>query len=104
MSRHSRALEAYKAILMEPLKPGEAKFTPSPSEHLKDKKWSKELRLMWPDYRRVVITDTRFYSEKKKWCEDFANFYWVAGNQTHWHFSDHKSAVAFKLSFGGNIE
>ena len=101
--RIKEAMAAYKAIISRPLDDGEDGWSPPPSDFLRDKKWSKELRWMWPEYTSVKVGDTRFYVEKKKWCAENAQFYWVAGNQNVWYISNRNSAVLFKLSFGGEV-
>ena len=102
--RWVEAKEAYKAILIAPKRDDEDGWSPPPSDAMKDKKWSRELRTMWPEYRSVRLHDTRFYSEKQKWCRENAQFYWVANNQQMWYFSDLNTALLFKLTFGGSVE
>ena len=103
-TRWQRAKEAYKAILCAPREPNEDGWTPPPSDSIRDKKWSRELRAMWPNYAGVRVDDTRFYSEKIKWCNANAQFYWAANNQQMWYFSEKSAALLFKLTFGGSIE
>lgn len=101
--RYKRALEAYKSIMLEPRAPDENAFCPPPNSALRDKKWSKELRTMWLDCHSVRLQDDRFYSEKFAWCKENSQFFWVAGNQRMWYFSDKNAALLFKLTFGGDI-
>ncbi|MNK56480.1 hypothetical protein D3C87_755210 [compost metagenome] len=103
--RWKEAMAAYKAVICAPKREGEDGWSPPPtSEQWRDKKWSRELRKMWPEYTSIRLEDIRFYSDKSKWCKENAQFYWVAGNQQMWYFSDRNSALLFKLSFGGNVE
>lgn len=104
-ARFARAMEAFKSVMTEPKLEGEDGWTPPPSDtQWRDKKWSRELRKMWPGYTSIRLENTKFYSEKIKWCEENSQFYWVANNQQVWYFSDRNSALLFKLSFGGSIE
>jgi len=98
------AMDAYKSAITAPKQEDEDGWSPPPSTTMKDKKWSRELRDMWPGYRSVRLVDTRFYTEKMKWCKENSQFYWVAGNQQMWYFSDVNSALLFKLTFGGSVE
>ena len=103
--RVQRAMDAYKAALTAPKEDGEDGWCPPPtSEAWRDKKWSRELRRMWPGYTSIRLQDERFYNQKFKWCKENSQFFWVAGNQLMWYFSDRNSALLFKLSFGGDIE
>lgn len=104
MKRWEKAMEAYKAVLTAPKEPGEDGWTPPPSSVMKDKKWSRELRVMWPEYRSVRLTNANNHTERKKWCRENAEFYWVANNGLMWYFSNSQTAVLFKLTFGGSIE
>lgn len=102
MTRHQEAMAAYKEIMNRPLTEGERRYTPPPRE-MRDKKWSRELRSLWPNYTAVQVQDTRMHSEKSKWASECGAFYWYANNHTKWYFSSREAALLFKLSFGGEV-
>jgi hypothetical protein len=96
------AMAAYKEIMSAPRKENENGWFPPPRD-MQDKKWSKELRSLWAGYTSVRVDDKRFYAEKRKWSNENAQFYWVAGNEQMWYFSDRATALLFKLTFGGIV-
>jgi len=76
-----------------------------PPVQMKDKEWSRQLRLLWPDYQSIKIDRTREdapnYSEMRKWCRDKQCGHWVNNGGNIWHFQKTSVAVMFKLTFGG---
>lgn len=101
--RLKEAMAAYMAVMTRPLAEGELGWSPPPVSTMRDKHWSKHLRGYWPEYTSVRVADIRKHSEKMQWCRENAQFYWVAGNQAMWYFSDRNTAVMFKLTFGGDL-
>lgn len=101
--RLKKATEAYNSILMAPREEGENGWFPPPRQ-MADKKWSKELRCIWPGYTSVRLSNKGAYTEKMNWCKENAQFFWTAGNELMWYFSDRDTALIFKLKFGGIVE
>lgn len=101
--RYEAAVRAYMEVLLAPKESDESGYAQPPAG-MPDKKWAKFLRETWPKYCRVKLEDTRFYTEKRNWCNENAHFYYVAHNEKIWHFMDRETAVLFKLTFGGIVE
>lgn len=104
MDRYRKALQAYKEAMTAPLSESESGWTPPPTSGFKDKKWSQELRKMWPDYASVRLHNSKESVSARTWCEENDVFYWSSTSDLVWYFSKRDIAVAFKLIFKGEIE
>lgn len=102
MTRYKKAIQAYKDIMCAPLSPGESGYSPPPTS-IRDKKWAETLRGMWPDFISVKLKNNTEEVSATKWCHENAQFWYKAQSGTVFYFSDHVSATAFKLSFGGTF-
>lgn len=60
--------------------------------------WSRQLRRMWPNYGRVVITHYR--KGILQWVRENGGYHWN-GDGNIWYFKDRDTAALFKLTFGG---
>lgn len=80
----------------------------SPPPGTGDKKWSKVLREIWPEYTSIRLdanTQSKTEandSEKFKWCElQTTSNFWINGGRDIWYFERRDIAALFKLTFGG---
>ena len=103
---HSKALDAYMQVWRD----NHVGYVPAPAG-LREKKWSRILREIWPQCTVVNLDDTMKSStqtpiqELKKWCETQgrSNF-WVNTYGNVWYFERKDIAALFKLHFGGECK
>lgn len=92
------AIQAYLKVLRE----HPTGWTPPPTD-MRDKKWSRILRDVWPECSTVYLTKANTqHSNRHKWCEEHAGNYWASGNGEAWHFERRDIAALFKLTYGGS--
>lgn len=85
-------------------------YVPAPPG-LREKRWSKFLREVWPDCTVVNLDDSMRSStqtpvdELRGWCEtqSRSNF-WVNTYNNVWYFERKDIAALFKLQFGGECK
>lgn len=92
---HKLAIAAY----LKELRKHPTGWTPPPTD-MRDKKWARILRDVWPECATVYTTKTNF-AERQKWCKEHAGNYWCSANGEAWHFERRDLAVLFKLTHGG---
>lgn len=98
------ALEAYTQVWRD----NHIGFCPPPGQ-LRDKKWSRFLREVWPECTTIRLDETTrsnvgvSHSDKMKWCKEqkLSNF-WNNGGGNVWYFERRDIAALFKLQFGGD--
>ena len=101
-----KALDAYMQVWRD----HHIGYCPAP-QGLREKKWSRYLREVWPDCTVVNLDDTMRSSTKtpvselKKWCniQKRSNF-WVNSYGNVWYFERKDIAALFKLQFGGECK
>lgn len=96
------AFETYRKIVKDNMRSDG--HTPPPFT-MRDKDWSYQLRLMWPDATRIVIDrdddNAPEYREMTKWCREQPGGWWVNNGGNVWYFEKSDIAMMFKLTFGG---
>jgi hypothetical protein len=103
---HREALDAYMQVWRD----NHIGHCPSPTG-LREKKWSRYLREIWPECTVVNLDDTMKSSTKtpvtelKEWCntQKRSNF-WVNTYGNVWYFERKDIAALFKLQFGGECK